>query len=123
MYIKVDHAPRSCDWCGEDFKPKTSHQRFCNHLHYSYYGKKFLNHSRGDVAGQIKRLDKRKRPYRAFVKDQCERCGFIPEHLCQLDVDHKDADHKNNAPENLQTLCANCHRLKTFEGRDWEPLG
>jgi 5-methylcytosine-specific restriction endonuclease McrA len=32
----------------------------------------------------------------------------------QLDVDHIDGNHRNNNPENLQTLCANCHRLKTF---------
>lgn len=25
-----------------------------------------------------------------------------------------DGNHKNDAPSNLQTLCANCHRLKTF---------
>ena len=59
------------------------------------------------------RVDKQKRPYRSFVKDQCERCGFVPEHICQLDVDHKDGNHSNNEEANLQTLCANCHRLKT----------
>lgn len=53
-------------------------------------------------------------------EDQCRRCGFIPEHLCQLDVDHIDGNHLNNDPENLQTLCANCHRLKTWENEDWD---
>ncbi len=41
----------------------------------------------------------------------CERCGFIPEHACQLDMHHLDGDHHNNDPNNLQTLCSNCHRL------------
>lgn len=59
----------------------------------------------------------RKRIYRKYVADRCVRCGFIPEHICQLDVDHIDANHKNNAPDNLQTLCANCHRLKTMRER------
>lgn len=68
-------------------------------------------------------VDKIKRPYRRYLKESCEKCGFLPIHTCQLDVDHIDGNHKNNAPENLQTLCANCHRLKTYEGRDWEPLG
>ena len=53
-------------------------------------------------------------PYRRYKKDKCEFCGFIPVQLCQLDVDHIDGNHKNNLVENLQTLCANCHRLKSF---------
>jgi hypothetical protein len=52
-----------------------------------------------------------KREYRSFVKDLCERCGFTPEHTAQLDVHHIDRNHSNNDPRNLQTLCANCHRL------------
>jgi hypothetical protein len=51
--------------------------------------------------------------YRAYKKDYCEMCGFTG-HRCQLDVNHIDANHKNNDPENLETLCANCHRLVTF---------
>lgn len=55
----------------------------------------------------------RKRPWRNFKKDTCEKCGFVPVHKCQLDVDHINGDKKNNSPDNLRTLCANCHRLKT----------
>jgi hypothetical protein len=51
------------------------------------------------------------RQHRRWVGSICERCGFIPEDCCQLDVHHKDKDHKNNKQENLITLCANCHRL------------
>jgi 5-methylcytosine-specific restriction endonuclease McrA len=54
----------------------------------------------------------RKRPYRKHVGDVCARCGFVAEDLCQLDVHHKDGDHDNNDPANLETLCANCHRLE-----------
>lgn len=53
----------------------------------------------------------------------CEECGFIPVHPCQLDVDHRDGNHDNNDPSNFQTLCANCHRLKTFMSKDWEKAG
>lgn len=55
-----------------------------------------------------------KRPYMMYKKDTCDRCGFIPEDRCQLDVDHIDENHNNNKLKNLQTLCANCYRLKTI---------
>lgn len=51
--------------------------------------------------------------YTKHKKTFCENCGFIPIDKCQLDVDHIDGNHSNNNLENLQTLCANCHRLKT----------
>jgi hypothetical protein len=54
-----------------------------------------------------------RRPYIIYRKDSCDFCGFVPVHICQLDVDHIDGNHDNNDPSNLQTLCANCHRLKT----------
>lgn len=56
---------------------------------------------------------------RAHKKDSCERCGFIPEDKVQLDVDHIDGDRSNNDLSNLQTLCANCHRLKTKQNKDF----
>jgi len=55
--------------------------------------------------------------YRKYKKDSCEQCGFIPMHKCQLDVDHIDNNHFNNDVDNLRTLCANCHRLKTHLAR------
>jgi 5-methylcytosine-specific restriction endonuclease McrA len=46
-------------------------------------------------------------------------CGFVPVHSCQLDVDHIDGNRNNNDLANLQTLCANCHRLKTKLNKDY----
>lgn len=57
-------------------------------------------------------------PYAVHKKETCEHCGFVPVHQSQLDVDHKDGDRWNNDPSNLQTLCANCHRLKTHINGD-----
>lgn len=33
--------------------------------------------------------------------------------MCQLDLDHIDGDHYNNTPDNIQTICKNCHSVKT----------
>ena len=57
-------------------------------------------------------------PYAKYKGTTCQQCGFIPVHISQLDVDHKDGDRWNNDPSNLQTLCANCHRLKTHLSGD-----
>ncbi len=51
---------------------------------------------------------------------KCTICGFEAKHRVQLDVDHIDGNHTNNDESNLQLLCANCHRLKTYENKDWE---
>ena len=56
-------------------------------------------------------------------KPHCETCGFVAVHRSQLDIDHIDGDHNNNSLSNLQTLCANCHRLKTQENKDWQAKG
>jgi hypothetical protein len=68
-------------------------------------------HRRGGGA-ESKRL--RRRRYRKLVGESCERCGFVAEDPCQLDVHHRDGDHGNDEPSNLVTLCANCHRLLHF---------
>jgi hypothetical protein len=51
--------------------------------------------------------------YRPYKKEFCEMCGFRGLE-CQLDVNHRDANHLNNKEDNLETLCSNCHRLVTF---------
>lgn len=53
--------------------------------------------------------------YKSKIKINCEHCGFVPTDTCQLDIDHIDGNTLNTKEENLQTLCANCHRLKTFK--------
>jgi 5-methylcytosine-specific restriction endonuclease McrA len=51
----------------------------------------------------------------------CEECGFLPEDLGQLEVDHIDGNRHNNDLPNLQVLCCNCHRLKTIRNKDRIP--
>lgn len=68
--------------------------------------------------GPCERIKKRVGFY--IKKTCCAECGFLPGHPCQLDIDHIDGNSKNNDPGNLQVLCANCHRLKTYMNKDWE---
>lgn len=54
-----------------------------------------------------------------IMKKTCEGCGFEPQHKSTLHIDHIDGDRKNNNPNNYQTLCANCHSIKSLiETRD-----
>ena len=59
------------------------------------------------------------KPWSRYKGKECECCGFKPVHPCQLDVDHIDGNKSNNDPANYQTLCANCHRLKTHLNSDY----
>ena len=49
----------------------------------------------------------------------CAICKFEPKHSCQMDIDHIDGNVMNDSKENLQVLCANCHRLKTVLSNDF----
>jgi hypothetical protein len=62
-------------------------------------------------------------PYLKYRKNYCENndgsrglgftCNSTIVWTGQLDVDHKDENPTNNHPDNLQTLCKNCHAVKT----------
>lgn len=81
---------------------KPRYRRECNGCRYRRKGRKPLSQKY------------RRRTYRAHLDSVCTQCGFVPKHVCQLDIHHLDGNHNNNAEENLQTLCANCHRLVTL---------
>lgn len=46
----------------------------------------------------------------AGVLKECARCGY--DNALVMEVHHKDRNRGNNAIENLEVLCANCHRLE-----------
>ena len=51
--------------------------------------------------------------YLRHKSDTCECCGFKSVDKCQLDIVYKDSNRKNKDASNIQTLCANCSRLRT----------
>lgn len=76
-----------------------------------------------------------KKPYTMERSAVCEKCGYDPANdpaladitdakkrnsaiRAVLSVDHIDGNHYNNEPENLQTLCQNCHSIKTILNND-----
>lgn len=78
-----------------------------------------------------------KKVYSQVRESSCSECGFDPAKLprvakykdsdpkmynsllrSSLTVDHIDGNHENNEPDNLQTLCSNCHNIKTIENGD-----
>ena len=61
--------------------------------------------------------------YQKYKGGCCERCGFVPVHSIQLDVHHRDHNHDNHEQPNLETVCANCHRLEHLPRwyPDWSP--
>lgn len=60
-----------------------------------------------------------RKAYRRHVGDSCELCGWTPPVGLRgaLDIDHIvpiSQGGSRNDPSNLQTLCPNCHRVKSL---------
>lgn len=54
------------------------------------------------------------------AKHRCKRCGVaLPG---AMEVGHKDGDHGNDSPENLECLCPFCHRLDHPVASAWDSL-
>lgn len=83
-------------------------------------------------------------PYLKYRKNYCEnidgrlgyKCNFVPpteqelidmglepSFMGWLQVDHIDGNPDHNDPDNLQTLCACCHNIKTYTNKDYSTIG
>lgn len=73
--------------------------KLCDTHHRQKYNMRYGDSKRG------------RKPIIGIPKIKCSRCGFVPEHVSQLDYHHIDENKKNNEKTNIKVLCANCHRL------------
>lgn len=59
-----------------------------------------------------------RRAYRGLIpKDRCARCAATE----QLGIHHKDLDHYNDQPGNLEVLCTSCH-MSLHKTMYWEAM-
>lgn len=103
-----------CAWCDQPFYRTLSGQRS------SRSGLFFCCREHKDIAQRIGGLEEiqpghyrnGEKRYRALAfrsyPNECASCGYrkYPE---ILEVNHKDCDRSNNAVDNLEILCRNCH--------------
>ena len=82
-----------CCICGIGVEPEHNIQRGVSY----FYTRSVCSHCHN----VINRIKKKGEP--CFV---CERCGW----LGYCDTHHRDGNHENNLPENIESLCPNCHR-------------
>lgn len=103
-YYKAMHTKGSvtcrCKHCGKIFLASPSERRvYCSRACVNKVRmSRWVPHKSTLRKGLMKRG--------AFT--ECGRCGWakLPS---LLGVHHKDRDHKNNRPENIEILCPNCH--------------
>ena len=56
--------------------------------------------------------------------ETCQRCGFVPVDMCQLDVVHIDGCGDVTDPSSYLTLCANCQTFRAaMNDEDLSPGG
>ena len=120
VVLRKSHAPNcTCAWCGKKFFRYPSKQAS------SRSGLLFCNRRCKEQAQRIGGLEeiqpdhydngKSERHYRELAARRlppiCNRCGY-DKHPEILEVHHKDRNRKNNALENLERVCPNCHTLE-----------
>lgn len=115
---KAKYCGRKCYYKAMLKKGKT--QYYCAHCGVGFLGS--LSHNRKYCSIQCVNKGKketfiasfttvRKAMLRRGLITQCGRCGYATEPKI-LGVHHKDRNRKNNALDNLEVVCPNCHSLE-----------
>jgi hypothetical protein len=105
MFLPKPDPERHCGSCGALMSRKRFNGRLEDmsvFLRRRYCGRECM--ARAYVKEEVTRKGHLVRA-RKFRKSACEICGGNE----KLGIHHKDRDWANDAPDNLQTLCASCH--------------
>lgn len=70
-----------------------------------------------NVSGEGTWVDPDTGKHRKLKEIGCE-CTATIFHIAQLSVDHINGDHHDDRDENHQTLCHNCHKIKSLYSKD-----
>ena len=115
---KAKYCSKTCYYKAMTKRGKTQYK--CTHCGIDFLGSKSHNRKYCSTACNNKaKIDKwnpsfstvRKQMMARDMIQKCERCGF-DEVKEILGVHHKDRNRKNNALENLEVLCPNCHFIE-----------
>lgn len=105
---------KSCD------KKVEENKKFCSHVchgdfRYKEFIKRWLAGQENGLRGHLGVSEHIRRYLRGISKNKCMECGWKRINqttgLVPLEINHKDGNHKNNKPENLELICPNCHSL------------
>lgn len=97
---------------GKHYSPETEFKKGKKHIGW-LDGKSFEPY--GISFNNILKLKIRKRD-----NFTCQECNFTEKQLgYKLGIHHIDYDKQNNNPDNLITLCRNCHAKTNYKREDW----
>jgi|CXWL01.1.fsa_nt_gi hypothetical protein len=109
-------APGNCLECGT--KKETYKYNFCSKECFGLFRTKMIISEwlKTKTSQNNKELSRTIRLWLIKeAKEKCSKCGWNIVHTITksvpLQINHKDGNWANNAPENLEVLCPNCHAL------------
>lgn len=95
-----------CQLCNLKFHSGKNHYNWQGGKSFEPYGLRFDR----ELKEQIRKRDEFK----------CQECGYTQKQLgYKLTVHHIDYNKQNNNPNNLISLCRNCHCQTNFSREDW----
>ena len=117
--------PRKCLTCGVMFAPQDNRQKYC-------CVKCRNNSSVGKITTQRYQQSRRDKINEIKIARGCSICGYNA-HAAALDFNHVCGEKLFNVSQDAKTawskmlaeiekcdvLCANCHRIHTYENRHW----